>query len=166
MRQRLGFAVVMAGDPKLLILDEPMSGLDPMGRHTIRELILHLREEKKTIFFSSHILGDVEQVCDRVGMLLNGKLHREGALSELLTRETSRVDVVARNVPESLAVALDKTAQQVRVNDEGHCFSFRNHDEANEGARSILEHGGTLMEINPIKETLEEYFVRQQGEAP
>lgn len=165
MRQRLGFAVAMAGDPKLLILDEPMSGLDPMGRHTIRDLILHLREEKKTIFFSSHILGDVEQICDRVGMLINGKLHREGTLSELLTRETSRVDVVAKDVPKTLIGELGKTAHQVRVTDDGHCFSFRNHDEANEAARSIVEQRGTLLEINPIKESLEEYFVRQQGDA-
>ncbi|MFP6596833.1 MAG: ABC transporter ATP-binding protein [Candidatus Hydrogenedentota bacterium] len=165
MRQRLGFAVAMAGDPKLLILDEPMSGLDPMGRHMIRDLIQHLREERKTIFFSSHILGDVEQVCDRVGMLINGKLHREGSLSDLLTRETSRVDVVAKDVRESLFEELGRVAHQIRTNDDGHCFSFRNHDEANDAARLIVEQRGTLLEMNPIKESLEEYFVRQQGDA-
>ena len=64
MRQRLGFAVALVGDPPLLILDEPMSGLDPLGRRHVRELILRLRDEKKTLFFSSHVLGDVQQICE------------------------------------------------------------------------------------------------------
>jgi ABC-2 type transport system ATP-binding protein len=165
MRQHLGFAVAMAGDPKLLILDEPMSGLDPMGRHMVRDLILHLRAEKKTIFFSSHILGDVEQVCDRVGMLINGKLHREGNISELLTRDTSRVDIVVKDISQYLLDQLEKDALQIHTSDAVHCISFTNHKEANIAMRAILDDDGTIMEINPIKESLEDYFVRQQDEA-
>ena len=162
MRQRLGFAVAMASAPQLLILDEPMSGLDPMGRHMIRDLILDLKKAKKTIFFSSHILGDVEQICDRVGMLVNGRLFREGALSELLTREIMRVDVVAKDLGDTLIAGLESDAIQTGNSEEAHCFSFPDHDAANVAAKSILESGGTLLEINPIKETLEDYFVRQQ----
>ncbi len=164
MRQRLGFAVALAGDPKLLILDEPMSGLDPMGRTMVRDLILRLRDEQKTIFFSSHILGDVEQVCDRVGMLVNGTLRREGALHELLTRETIRVDVLTHGVPEDLASTLRQDAQQVHKGNEGVCFSFATHEEADAAARQIYAAAGTILALTPISETLEEYFMRQQQE--
>lgn len=162
MRQRLGFAVAMAGEPKLLILDEPMSGLDPMGRHMVRDLMLRLRDDKKTVFFSSHILGDVEQVCDRVGMLVNGKLHREGALQDLLTRETLRVDVVTRDVPEDLVSEISASAQRVYDADAGICFSFASHDEADVAARKIYAGAGRVVSLTPIAETLEDYFVRQQ----
>ena len=162
MRQRLGFAVALAGDPKLLILDEPMSGLDPMGRHMVRELILHLRAEKKTVFFSSHILGDVEQICDRVGMLTNGKLQSEGALSELLNRETTRVDIIAKDIPVEALSRIEAAGHAIRPNDAGVSISCPNPEDANTTARLILENGGALLEINPIKESLEEYFVRQQ----
>ena len=75
------------------------------------------------------------------------------------------MDVVAKDVTESLFEELERVAHQVRTNDDGHCFSFRNHDEANDAARLIVEQRGTLLEMNPIKESLEEYFVRQQGDA-
>jgi ABC-2 type transport system ATP-binding protein len=162
MRQRLGFGVAMASDPKLLVLDEPMSGLDPMGRHMVRDLIQRLKQEKKTVFFSSHILGDVELICDRVGMLINGKMHREGSMGELLTREINRVDVVARGISDSLAEQLSSGAVSNRANEDGYTFSYAGHDEANDAARQILGQNGTLLELNPIKESLEEYFVREQ----
>lgn len=165
MRQRLGFAVAMAGDPKLLILDEPMSGLDPMGRHMVRDLITHLRDEKKTVFFSSHILGDVEQICDRVGMLIDGKLHKAGALNELLTRETVRVDVLATGISDESAQRLGAEALRYHKTESGHRFSYENHDDANKAARAIHAESGTILEMTSIQETLEDYFVRQQGES-
>jgi ABC-2 type transport system ATP-binding protein len=165
MRQRLGFAVAMAGDPKLLILDEPMSGLDPMGRHMVRDLILHLREEKKTVFFSSHVLGDVEEICDRVGMLVDGKLHREGSLNELLTRETNRVDVITSQLPTSLVQKLEAEALHHYPTEVGHRFCFSDHAGADSAARAVYAESGSVLEINPIKESLEEYFVREQSGA-
>ena len=162
MRQRLGFAVAMAGDPKLLILDEPMSGLDPMGRHMVRDLITHLREEKKTVFFSSHILGDVEQICDRVGMLIDGKLHKEGALSELLTRETVRVDVLVRGLDGSMVETLASDADRHFATESGDRFSYGSHQAANDAARAMLGASGVIVEMTSIQETLEDYFVRQQ----
>jgi ABC-2 type transport system ATP-binding protein len=84
MVQRLGLAQALVHDPPLLVLDEPMSGLDPIGRKEVRDLILELGRAGKTIFFSTHILSDVETICDRVGMLLRGRLVREGPLGSLL----------------------------------------------------------------------------------
>jgi ABC-2 type transport system ATP-binding protein len=165
MRQRLGFAVALASDPKLLILDEPMSGLDPMGRHMVRDLITRLRDERKTVFFSSHILGDVEQICDRVGMLIDGKLHKEGTLANLLTRETNRVDVVAAGVSDELVQRLGENAVLAHATEAGHRFGFAHHDAADAAIQAIYAEGGRILEMNPIKETLEDYFVRQQSES-
>lgn len=84
MLQRVGLAQALVGDPDLLILDEPMSGLDPIGRKDIREIMLDLRKHGKTIFFSTHIIPDVELVCDRVGILVGGKLTRSGTLHDMV----------------------------------------------------------------------------------
>lgn len=165
MRQRLGFAVALVGDPPLLILDEPMSGLDPLGRRQIRELILRLRDEKKTIFFSSHVLGDVEQICDRVGILVQGKLTQEGRIDALLRKQASQVEVVARNVPAETANALATRAESHRALEEQDLFVFSNEDEANQAVRALLGAGGTLVSAQPIRETLEDYFMRHQDEA-
>lgn len=164
MRQRLGFAVALVGNPPILILDEPMSGLDPMGRRRIRDLILGLRDAQKTIFFSSHVLSDVEQISDRVGMLVNGRLHRQGVMDDLLAMRINLVEVVARNLPEFLAQEIGQSAYRARHTEQGYHFCFTDLDKANDAARKIHAHDGTLVEFAPIKETLEDYFVREQVE--
>ncbi|PCJ53745.1 MAG: ABC transporter [Candidatus Hydrogenedentota bacterium] len=164
MRQRLGFAVTLVSDPKVLILDEPMSGLDPMGRHMIREIILHLKEQKKTIFFSSHILADVEQICDRIGMLIDGRLQAEGNISDLLSRKVNQVELIARAIPDSLVEEIRVMADTSRESEDGVHFQLPNLDAANQAARRIQQEDGVLVEITPIKESLEDYFVREQME--
>src|SRR5690348_5620486 len=84
MLQRIGFAQALINDPELVVLDEPMSGLDPIGRKEIRDLILRLKETGKTIFFSSHILHDAELLCDRVSILVKGRLVAIGRITDLL----------------------------------------------------------------------------------
>lgn len=84
MLQRLGVAVALIGDPELLILDEPLSGLDPIGRKEIKDLIFEQKNRKKTVFFSSHILPDVEEICDKIGVIVNGQIVRVIGLAELL----------------------------------------------------------------------------------
>jgi ABC-2 type transport system ATP-binding protein len=163
MRQRLGFAVALVSNPNVLILDEPMSGLDPMGRHRIRDIILHMRDEKKTVFFSSHILGDVEQICDRVGMLVDGKLRTQGTLNELLSRKVDKVELIARSLSDATHKAIQLLAIQVRTSGEGVHFYLENMDKANEAARKVYEGSGELLEMTPIKETLEDFFVREQN---
>ncbi len=162
MRQRVGFAVALVGDPPLLILDEPMSGLDPIGRRQIRELMVYLREQKKTLFFSSHVLSDVEQVCDRVGILVKGKLVRTGRIDMLLSAQQTEVEVVATGLEDATCKALAGRAVRSHVLEEHVYFVLDSPETANGLVRDIHKFGGKLVEYTPLKETLEEYFMREQ----
>lgn len=163
MRQRLGFAVALVGDPPVLILDEPMSGLDPLGRRMIRELILSLREAGKTIFFSSHVLGDVEQICDRVGILVEGRLRTQGRIDELLNRRNEQVELVVSGLPDEVADALARDALHTRRSEAGLHLTTADAAAANAMARTTLSSGGRIVEFTPIRESLEAYFVKEQA---
>jgi ABC-2 type transport system ATP-binding protein len=162
MRQRLGFAVALVGNPSILILDEPMSGLDPLGRRSTRELMLKLRDEGKTIFFSTHILSDVEQICDRVGILTKGRLTVQGRLDELLEGRVHRVEVVASGLTPSAVEAITARARATRISEAGRHFLFEDMDAANDAARAVQANGGRLVEFTPVRESLEDYFMRKQ----
>jgi len=162
MRQRLGFAVALVGDPAILILDEPMSGLDPLGRRAMREIILELRCQRKTIFFSSHVLGDVEQICDRVGILVKGRLTVQGRLDQLLTSNIEQVEVIASGLDPKAVAEIGAKAVSSRVSEAGDHFLVADLDTANEVVRMIHTRGARLVEFTPIKESLEDYFMRKQ----
>lgn len=162
MRQRIGFAVALVGNPPLLILDEPMSGLDPVGRRNIRELILRCRDEGKTVFFSSHVLGDVEVICDRIGMLVQGKLTREGQLKELLARDASHYEVIAEGLVAEEAVRLGMLATEHRRIEELDRFVLLDANAANQVVKQIAEAGGRITQMMPIKTRLEDYFMQEQ----
>lgn len=162
MRQRLGFAVALVGDPSLLILDEPMSGLDPVGRRAIRELILFMSEQNKTIFFSSHVLGDVEQLCDRIGILIDGELNVTGRINELLTRKVDQVEVIARGLPKAIVEDIAKQCVESRMSEEGAHFVLSTIEKANDITYAIQTNGGSVLEFTPLKESLEDYFMRTQ----
>lgn len=164
MRQRLGFAVALVGDPEVLILDEPMSGLDPLGRRSIRELILRMRDAGKTIFFSSHVLGDVEQICDRVGILVNGKLTTQGRIDELLTQHVRQVEVILAGLSEADAKAIANGADHKRVSEAGRHFVVEDPQKADALVRAAQGRGAQLVEFTPIRESLEDYFMREQGD--
>src|SRR5213076_3371770 len=95
MLQRIGLAQALINDPELIVLDEPMSGLDPIGRRDVRELILELRDEGRTVLFSSHILSDAELLCTTVGILNRGRLVAAGAVHDLTSDRTSGWEVIA-----------------------------------------------------------------------
>jgi len=160
MVQRLGLAQAVMHDPPLLILDEPMSGLDPIGRKDIRDLVFELRRRGKTIFFSTHILGDVEVVCDRVGMLLRGRLVAEGPVGQLLDGSIRAVELRCQALAPDLASALERGAARSATTPDGHTFVFRDVAEANAAAGEVLRGGGRVVALQPIRETLEESFVR------
>src|ERR1017187_1574016 len=113
MVQRVGIAQALVNDPDVVFLDEPMSGLDPLGRREVRDLVLQLREEKKTVFFSTHILSDAEVLCDRVAILNHGKLQGCGELREILRLGVSTTELVLENPAEALLIELRPLAASV-----------------------------------------------------
>ena len=154
MLQRIGLAQALVNDPELLILDEPTSALDPIARVIIRELLLRLKAEGKTVFLSSHLLSEVELVCDRVGVMYQGRLAKLGRTAELLhSREQSQV--VARGI--------DAGAFPGAVSSDG-VVSFT---IATGSQREVLEHiwklGGEVVSVNPLKRSLEQIFLEVTG---
>lgn len=166
MMQRVGLAQALLHDPELLILDEPMSGLDPIGRKEVRDLIIEQRDAGKTILFTSHILSDVEMLCDRVTILDRGLVTHAGRLDELLRPETRRVEIVLADVSDELRARLEERAEAIRPTDAG---AIAVDVEGAEGADPIIaeavEGGARVLSVTPARETLEDLFVRDALEA-
>jgi ABC-2 type transport system ATP-binding protein len=163
MMQRLGLAQALLHDPELVILDEPMSGLDPMGRMDVRNLIRELKAAGKTIFFSSHIISDVEALCDRVIMLHAGRKVAEGLVEELVGREgVQYVEVVFSPIPPQpwlSSVGLTRNAGTV----QGNAFVLRakDYDEANRWMEKFHAAGSFVRSCVPAKKRLEDIYVEQ-----
>ncbi len=168
MVQRLGLAQALLGDPELLILDEPMSGLDPIGRKEVRDLILRQRAAGRTVFFSTHILPDVEMICDRVGILVAGRLVRSGPIDELLGEELESIELTARASPEQLLPALERLAVSPALNQEDRVMLRLRGEAELETALSILvESKSRILSIVPQRRSLEEIFLEaSRGTAP
>jgi ABC-2 type transport system ATP-binding protein len=155
MLQRVGLAQALVNDPELLVLDEPTSALDPIARVEIRELLLRAKAAGKTIFLSSHLLSEIENICDRVAFLIKGQVARLGTLSELL--ETgSEVEIVARRLPQEAIVAL--RVQRLPSSD-GLVRVRVEKGRSREIAESIWQQGGEVVSMNPARATLEEMFL-------
>jgi ABC-2 type transport system ATP-binding protein len=162
MLQRAGLAQALMNDPELVVLDEPMSGLDPIGRKEVRDLILELRDQGKTVFFSTHILSDVEAITDRVAIVARGQLQAHGTPAELVSRTLRGVDITVTLPPGGDAEArLSEGAERARrVGDE---LSVMLAAEANIDAWIARAHaaGAKILQVTPRHETLEDLFVRQ-----
>ncbi|MGI6455651.1 MAG: ABC transporter ATP-binding protein [bacterium] len=163
MVTRVGLAQALITDPALLLLDEPMSGLDPIGRREIRDLILELKERKKTIFFCSHILADVEMLCDRIAILNKGKLIQEGTVREIIASGESDYVVSLDEVPEHLHPRLIELAKRHEVIGGILRLTTRDRDSAQAVAQMAVAGNARLIEVRPDRGTLEEYFVREVG---
>ncbi|MFQ5657404.1 MAG: ABC transporter ATP-binding protein [Candidatus Methylomirabilales bacterium] len=162
MLQRIGLAQALINDPKLVVLDEPMSGLDPIGRKEVRDLILKLKEEGKTIFFSSHIIPDVEMICDRVGILVGGRLVEVGKLEELLSAEIDSIEVTASGVNEAAREQVGRYALRPLVQiGEKVLIVIKDEESLAEVLRLLLEAKATLHAVSPHKRGLEELFLRE-----
>jgi ABC-2 type transport system ATP-binding protein len=158
MTQRLGLAQAMINNPDLLILDEPFSGLDPIGRKDLRTLILSLREQGKTVFFSSHILQDMEMMVDRVGIILNGTIRRQGKLSELVAHSTQYYEVVCAQIAEKELTQI----QAHHVFRDGHyVITLASDDDVNLVVESIIHRNGRIVAVTPVKMTLEDIFFNE-----
>ncbi|HUU04935.1 MAG TPA: ABC transporter ATP-binding protein [Patescibacteria group bacterium] len=158
MIQRLGLAQALIHNPDLLILDEPFSGLDPIGRKDLRTLILSLREQGKTIFFSSHILQDMEMMVDRVGIILKGSISREGKLSELISRSTQYYEIICSHISEK---ELAKIQAHFACRDGQYSLTLPSDADINMAVESIIHNNGRIVAVNPVKMTLEDIFFNE-----
>jgi ABC-2 type transport system ATP-binding protein len=160
MLQRIGLAQALINEPAVIFLDEPMSGLDPIGRKEVRDLILHLREQGRTVFFSTHIIPDVEVVCDRVGIILAGRLSSVGRVEELLASPLEQIEVTASGLtPEAAAaIAARSVVPSVRSGDRT-LVTVKGEEGLGEVLRTILQAGGRVHSVVPHRRTLEEVFL-------
>ncbi|MCH7567031.1 MAG: ABC transporter ATP-binding protein, partial [Nitrospirae bacterium] len=167
MLQRVGLAQALIHDPELVILDEPMSGLDPVGRKHVRDLILGLRDRGKTVFFSTHIIPDVEMICDRVGVLAKGKLLATGRVEELVTRgHTQSVEIVCQGIKADGIPAITSAATRVLQRGQHSLIMLPGPDRLEETLAVIRAQGGTLISVTPQKGSLEELFLEQADGRP
>jgi ABC-2 type transport system ATP-binding protein len=167
MLQRVGLAQSLINDPKIVFLDEPMSGLDPIGRREIRELIANLRTQGKTVFMSTHILSDIEALCDEVAILRRGRLAATGNLQDLLTTAGDRqgFEITVTNVnSEQLR---SRFADTPGISVDQHAGGSIIHCEDDEGVESVISIarscGGKLVSVSQVKQSLEDLFVRDNS---
>jgi len=163
MLQRIGLAQALINDPDLVILDEPLAGLDPVGRRDVRDIILKMKEEGKTVFFSSHILPDVEMICDRVGILINGKLMSVGRLDELLKEEVESIEITVEGLDSSHLERLGDKGERVIASGDRVMIEVSDPEVASEIQSEILSAGGRMVSLVPRKKTLEEHFMKELG---
>ena len=163
MLQRVGLAQALINSPEIVFLDEPMSGLDPVGRREIRELIAGLRETGTTVFMSTHILSDVEALCDEVAILRGGKLAANGKLSELLVQnEGPRIfEVVVSGDAGALNGRLPQSAT-VSSKPAGTAVEVAGDSELNEVLEAARDAGTPIVSVNPLRQSLEELFVESR----
>ena len=163
MVQRVGVAQALLNDPELLFLDEPTSGLDPVGRAEMRDLILDLRNEGKTVFLNSHLLSEIETICDRVAILRRGKLARQGKLADLLVSEGMEVE--AADVDKSLADQLTEKGHRVTFASGYLTALVKDAKDVRPTVEAIFARNGTLVKVAPQRQSLEDLFLQIEGEA-
>jgi len=163
MIQRLGIAQVLINDPDLVFLDEPMSGLDPLGRREVREVILRLKERKKTVFFSTHILSDAETLCDRVAVLNHGRLEGCGELNAILRLGVTTTELVLEAPSAEVMAGLVPYASSVIRTGERVRLEIAEESEVERSLEIILRGHAKLISMNPVKRSLEDYFLQKVG---
>lgn len=162
MVQRLGLAQAIVNRPSLVILDEPMSGLDPLGRRDVRELILELRDQGCTVFFSSHILSDAEMLCSRVVILNRGRLVAAGSTSDLTSDHTRGWEVTATQLTPAAVTALQShTVRATRITHGRYTFELSVTQRPEDVVAQIAAAGGALESVTPLRATLEDVFMER-----
>jgi len=166
MLQRVGLAQAILHDPKVVILDEPMSGLDPVGRREVRDIILELKKDGKTVMFSTHILSDAETLCDRVGVIVGGKLRGVGAPGTLVDMKTLGMEILFELAGNTNVPLLSKATRM------GECYRLQVAEEELYATIEQLQGAGArILSVSQVKATLEEFFMnlveadRAQGAA-
>ncbi len=166
MRQRVGVAQALINEPDLLFFDEPTAGLDPIGAKDIREVILKLRERGKTVFLCSHLLKEMEPLCDNIAILDRGQLITQGSVDEMLAPKGGRYRLEATGVNEELEQKLaSRAAETVRLDDTFRAL-FSDQQTAFEAAKVVTDNGAQLINVGPDRRTLEEVFIEAVGKEP
>ena len=166
MLQRMGIAQALVADPELVVLDEPMGGLDPIGRKEFRDIIVDLRERGKTVFFSTHILSDVEMICDRVGIVIEGRMVEVGRLSEILTGDVESIEVTVKGVTGKTQKIIERVSQHSIKSGDELLLTVKNEEEVDRIMAICREVGGMrVVGIVPHRRTLEDYFMAHVAKA-
>ena len=163
MLQRAGLAAALVSDPEMLILDEPMSGLDPIGRKEVKDLIFAERDRGRTIFFSTHILSDVEAMCDRVAILREGKVVLAGALRDLLRGDVLGTEITLAGADDELSDKLAALGCSVSRRTDVVLIGVEGEAQVTEVLREALAAGARVIEVSRRRETLEDLFMRRSG---
>jgi ABC-2 type transport system ATP-binding protein len=161
MLQRIGIAQALMGNPELVVLDEPMTGLDPIGRKEIRDLMLELKREGRTVLYSTHILPDVEMTCDRVAMIFAGRIRSVGPLSELLTARLLSTEVCLRHGVGQMP-SLPQGSKR-RESPDGMLVDLPEATDVDAFLRAALAASCSVTSVTPRRESLEDLFVREAG---
>ena len=158
MVQRIGIAQALVNDPEIAFLDEPMSGLDPLGRMQVRQIIADLKARGVTVFFSSHILPDVEAICDRVAILNNGKLQEVGALEDILKVRIEGHEAILANWTAETLDSIRQWRLEMRCMGDRLHLRVGNRKQLEDLLGFVFAHKLELISINPIRPSLEEHF--------
>jgi ABC-2 type transport system ATP-binding protein len=165
MVQRVGVAQALLNDPEVIFLDEPMSGLDPLGRRDVRALILELRDQGRTVFFSSHILADAEALCSRVAIVAAGRLAGAGRLSEILAFQVRGWELVMSDLrPDVLERVKTRVGRTTEISPGRYTIEVPGNERPERVLADLSAAGATLVSLNPLRDTLEDYFVRHVAE--
>jgi len=165
MIQRVGIAQALLNDPEVIFLDEPMSGLDPLGRRDVRALILELRDQGRTVFFSSHILADAEALCRRVAVVAGGRLAASGLLSDILAFQVYGWELVMAGLSPEIVDRLKSSVRRATEISPGRYALELSLDQSQDRLLAELTAGGaSLVSLNPMRDTLEDFFLKRVAE--
>jgi ABC-2 type transport system ATP-binding protein len=165
MLQRVGIAQALLNDPEVIFLDEPMSGLDPLGRRDVRQLILELRDQGRTVFFSSHILADAEALCRRVAVVAGGRLAASGTLADILAFQVHGWELVMSGVSPDMVSRLKPAVRRATEISAGrYAFELSLEQPPDRILAELTAAGASLVSLNPVRDTLEDFFMKRVAE--
>jgi len=162
MQQRIGLAIALLNDPEIVFLDEPTSALDPVGRIDVREIIKELKSQGKTVFLNSHLLGEVEMVCDEVAIINHGRIIAEGKLEELL-KEHTHVEMIVSDYTSELIEKISRLSKEFQFEEGKLSFKVEDREKIPVIAKMVIEAGAKLYQLNTQTSSLEDLFINLIG---